>query len=376
MDQPKAKIRQSGFQVFETDSKIDIQWEDFVSRHPDSLIYHHPAWLKVLEKESKQIAIRLVCMNSQKELKGVLPLLPTRGFPFGIGGLLASRRLSSLPRTPISGPLTVDDEATRVLIEEAIKIVRHRKGTRLQFKTNASHLRKVTKDLERVPWRLTYLKELPQDPAEIRFGNSRRHSAILRAIKKANHKGIKIRAGETENDLKAWYALYLETMRWHSVPARSFHFFKTLWRQLIPKKFIRLLLAELHSGDDVRLLAGSIFLMFNKTVFYAFNGSRREDFLLRPNDLLHWHAMQVASREGYLYYDLGEAAEKHHGLAAYKSKWSSKTEQLYHYYYPAPLKTETVNIDSENLNSMKRAIWQKLPLPLTGFLGSWIYKYL
>lgn len=36
--------------IVELDPWRDSRWETFVLGHPDATIYHHPAWLKVLER--------------------------------------------------------------------------------------------------------------------------------------------------------------------------------------------------------------------------------------------------------------------------------------------------------------------------------------
>src|SRR5215208_1775194 len=86
--------------VMEIDPQVDPRWEAFVAAHPDGLIYHHPAWLQVLEREYGHRPICLAYEDSDGSLQGVLPLCHTRGIPFNRTSEVAGRRLSSLPRTP------------------------------------------------------------------------------------------------------------------------------------------------------------------------------------------------------------------------------------------------------------------------------------
>ena len=37
--------------VVAIDPQSDRRWESFVANHPGGSVYHHPAWLKVLEME-------------------------------------------------------------------------------------------------------------------------------------------------------------------------------------------------------------------------------------------------------------------------------------------------------------------------------------
>ena len=214
----------------------------------------------------------------------------------------------------------------------------------------------------------------------MRFGTSRNHGRIKWAVNKAIKLGVQVRPAETARDLRAWYALYLDTMRAHIVPPRSYRFFETAWEVLQPRGLMRLLLAEQHQAGRRRLLAGSLVLMFGQTVFYAFNGRRREDLSLRPNDVIQWQAIQDACRAGFRWYDFGEVTEENQGLAEFKSKWGAEPRRLYRYYYPAPHVSE--GSETRDLTAGGRArqvanaAWRRLPLSVTALLGDWLYGYL
>ena len=135
-------------------------------------------------------------------------------------------------------------------------------------------------------------------------------------------------------------------MKFHTTPPRSLRFFKSLWKNLKAEGLMQLVLAELEDSGKQRIIAGSIFLTFNKIVVYAFNGSDRDVFELRPNDLIHWTVIHDAQKNGFEIYDLGEVTKGQEGLAAYKEKWSSKKLNMYHYYFPGFEKKEEDDIDS------------------------------
>ncbi|GMR25747.1 MAG: hypothetical protein BMS9Abin39_1072 [Ignavibacteria bacterium] len=357
-------------------SEMDSKWDDYVHKHADGTIYHNSAWLDVIEKESGQKVLKLICTDENDNVMGIFPLQYTAGFPFGIGGVPGSKRLSSLPRTPIGGPLTSNVSVTKTMIEKAISIVGDDSNRLLQIKSYATDLNEKVEKLIKYLWREIYLKEIPDYPDEIRFGNSRNHAAVKRAVNKAKKNGVTFRIAGSLTDLTNWYPLYLDTMRFHSTPARSFSFYKNLWNQLKPKGLMQLVLAELEENGKIIIIAGSVLFFYNKVVTYAFNGSSRKHFELRPNDILHWEAIFEAQKEGYKYYDLGEVSKDHSGLAAYKKKWGSTVWEMYHYYYPKPSQLEEEELDSGTSGGMKEKIWQSLPLGLTAKLGEMVYKKL
>jgi CelD/BcsL family acetyltransferase involved in cellulose biosynthesis len=178
-----------------------------------------------------------------------------------------------------------------------------------------------------------------------------------------------------ESDLRGWYRLYLETMRWHFLPARPYRFFDALWELLRPRGMMRLLLAR-HEG---RLIAaGSVFLMYGKTIFYAFNGRRHRDLNLNPNYAIQWRSLVDASRDGFERYDFGEVAEGRQGLADFKSKWGAESQMLHRYYYPSVPGGRSGESDAgpARMAHLARLAWRRLPLRLTGKVGSLIYDFL
>jgi hypothetical protein len=106
-------------QVFEMDFKSDVRWEAFIDSHPDALIYHHPDWLTALEREYGQKCISLACAGENGEVRGILPLFTTKGLPLKLVRNATGKRLSSLPRTPVAGPLAVADAAVQELTRHA-----------------------------------------------------------------------------------------------------------------------------------------------------------------------------------------------------------------------------------------------------------------
>ena len=113
---PRQEHSRGTRRVVEVDPRTDPRYEAFVVNHPRALIYHHPAWLEVLARENFVRPICLACEDGGR-LTGILPLFATRGLPFG--RQLTGRRLSSLPRTPVAGPLALNAGAAAALLRDA-----------------------------------------------------------------------------------------------------------------------------------------------------------------------------------------------------------------------------------------------------------------
>jgi serine/alanine adding enzyme len=361
--------------ALEVDFRTDARWQSFVEAHPNGSIYHHPRWLDALEKEYGHKIIALTCENGFGQLRALLPLAYTKGLPLHIGGQSAARRLSSLPRTPIGGTLSLDRLGAAVVLRAAIERVKYDSGMRLQIKTYEIGLDKLADGLICKPWRLSYVLELPSCSEDLPLGNSRKRARIRWAVNKAAKERVQVRAAETTDELRAWYELYLYTMRRNVVPPRPYRFFELLWNSMHAAGLMELLLAEQVGGTGKRLLAGSIFLMFGQTVSYAFNGARREDFSLHPNDAILSFAIQKAREAGFRRFDFGEVPDGHVRLAKFKSKWGSEPTQLVRYYYPASSEWAS-ELPSAYIYHLAETAWQRLPLKTTAVLGDWIYGHL
>jgi hypothetical protein len=361
----------AGLRVQEVDPRIGGPWDRYVAHHAEGLVFHHSSWIRALSREYGQPPIGLTVVDRRGEIRGVLPLMATRGLPVLGSSGVTGRRLSSLPRTPVAGPVADTPEGTAALIRAAVE--RTPSETQLQLKLLEPRLDGLEPRVVGHPWRLTYVLELPERPEDLRFGTSRNHSSIKRAVAKAHRSGVRVRPASTLKELRAWYRLYLDTMRHHVVPPRPLRLFRAIWEEMRPHGTMRLLLAE-RGGE---LLGGCLMLQLGSTVFYGFNGVRRDALEHRPNDAIHWDAIHTASAEGYRAYDFGEVVERHAGLARFKAKWGTEPRRLHRYYFPAPAEPPTTgDPDQGRLEQAAARAWKRLPLPATALAGDVTYRFL
>ena len=363
--------------IDQNDSALEMKWDKFVASHPEGQIYFTNDWLKITQKESESKMFRLMCLNESDEIVGILPLLTTKGFPFGLGGVPGSKRLSSLPRTPMGGPLVSDEAASEKLLSKAIELNSSEPKRLIQIKSFNTDLNDKVELLAKYFWREIYLTEIPPFPTEIRFGNSSNHSRIKAAVKKAKDNEISVRYTDSIADLEEWYKLYAHTMQSNTIPVRSIEYIKNLWNSFKPKGMLKLAVSELEIGGRKRIISGHIFFFYNKVVTYSFSGrSNKYGLNLRRNDLIHWKVIHDAQKEGFKIYDWGEASKNDKGLIQYKKKWASKKVDLFHYYFPDPNILDTDDLDEPAISRLKQLIWNMVPLNLTCLIGKYFYKRL
>ncbi len=265
-----------------------------------------------------------------------------------------------------------------LLLQEAVRRASGKPRVRLQIKVQVAELSGLVDGLVAKPWRFTYLLQLPENSGEpFRVANSQNWASIKRAVNKATANGLRTRLATTEADLAAWYTFYLETMRRNVVPARPYRFFLALWELMRPKGLMRLLLAEQQTGSESRIIGGCIFFTLGQTVTYAFGASQTSDLSLRPNDIIFLQAINDARRDGFRVLDFGEVPDGDEGLARFKSKWGSEAVRLHRYYYPNfPDRQHSTEGNESHLAGMAKAMWRRLPLSVTSWLGDRLYARL
>jgi CelD/BcsL family acetyltransferase involved in cellulose biosynthesis len=356
-----------GLQTFDLEL-ADPRWAEFAASHPQALPYHHPSWLRVLREAFGYRNATVGCADGAGRLCGILPLVEKKS-------VLTGLRLSSLPNTPVAGPLASDDSSLHALLLAATARVDASRVRWLELKVSGLGLDALMDGFSRQDWDPTYVLDLPDTPEGLRFGNSRHHSAIARAVRKAGRLGVAVRPASSLADVRRWYRLYLEAMRAHGVPPRPLQLFEAMWDVLAPRDLMRLLLAERQSGGQVQLLAGSLYLMHGQTVVFAFNGRDSSQLQFRPNDAIHWTAIMEACASGFRRYDFGEVAEANTGLSAFKEKWGAKPVPLYRYYYPQRPAMER-GMASGSLQRTQEYAWRLLPPAMTARMGRWVYRRL
>jgi len=122
-----------------------------------------------------------------------------------------------------------------------------------------------------------------------------------RNIKRAIKNGVSVEPANNPAEVSAYYSICVEWSRRKGLPIpgeEEFH-------QTIALRNNRLLLFAHHAG---KIIAGVVIRFSPQGVMeYAANSSLQNALHLRPNDLLHWRAIEWGCGEGMTHYSLGGA---------------------------------------------------------------------
>jgi hypothetical protein len=96
-------------------SPFDPAWMRFIESRPDSMVFHHPFWMKNLEDTYGYKTFILIVEDDNQSIKAGVPMAE-------INSILTGRRWVSLPFSDWYAPLVLDNEALEELTDGLIDL--------------------------------------------------------------------------------------------------------------------------------------------------------------------------------------------------------------------------------------------------------------
>jgi FemAB-related protein (PEP-CTERM system-associated) len=274
------------------------QWDDFVLKQSNSTIFQLSCWKTIIKRTYNHDSFYLIA-HEDEEVKGILPLI-------SIKDRILGRKLISMPFTPYGGVCTTSAIAAKRLIEEA-KNITDREGI------GYLELRNCSKDLNACGTNTTFVTsilELMPDPERLfkKLSNKKRNT-IRKCIKED------LNAIWT-NDLKDFYHLYLENMKYHGTPAHSYQFFENI--SVLLRENTKILSIQL----DGKTICSFLFLTYRDVIIDLAHSTIRQYKKYNPTTLGLWTAMQYACDKEYRYFDFGRSINGSPNYE-FKRKWGT-----------------------------------------------------
>jgi CelD/BcsL family acetyltransferase involved in cellulose biosynthesis len=146
-----------------------------------------------------------------------------------------------------------------------------------------------------------------------------------RAIRKARREGVHVRPLELGSDLAEFHRLHVTLRKTkYRLLAQPVAFFEAIARRFKAAGQWHALGAWV--GD--RLVAATIYLRWGDTLYYKFNASAPDALRARPNDLLIWEGIELATALGCRRLDLGPSDDDQPGLIRFKRQFGANEREL------------------------------------------------
>lgn len=311
------------------------EWDTLILRCPESTAFHSIAWMDSLNSSFEQLTPVYLYIKQNERIIGGLPSFVFEPIP-GI------KLWNSMPWNLPGGPLIIDSVEVNTsslfcAIHQSVMNQSIANGwCELSWTLSDANSKKYNTLLseigyENTEW-FTHILNTNRDLDSIWNAYNKR---VRGAVRKAEKSGVDVRVSDNPEDIKTFYEMYIKTVKRLGGTPKPF----TLMQTLLKNSIAKLVIAEYSDT----IIAGLLYLYFNKTVTLWCEASIPEFLKYRPNNAIFHHIIKWACQEGYDYVDFGASPPDNEGLIAHKEQYRAVKTDLYSY--------------TKILSPFKRSLW-------------------
>ncbi|MBI5865081.1 MAG: GNAT family N-acetyltransferase [Planctomycetes bacterium] len=286
-------------------------------------------------------------------MTGVLPLLE-------VCGLLAGRRLVSMPYATGGGVLARTDAARRALLHAAEQLA-HGTGACLLELRGPGQERSGWTSVDRY---VEFVRDLPVNAADVERMLPRKARAAARQAR--DREGLTIR--HDARDLNTVWNLYARSMRRLGSINYPRAFFADLGAGLGERMWVT------TAWRGCRPVAGVVSFAERDTIRPYISGLDERLRCTGCANLLYLAVMERAAACGMKRFDFGRTRRDNAGAMEFKRNQGFEPRDLtYAHYTPPGRKPLDLTPTNPRLASLRR-VWPRLPLAITRPLGAWLAR--
>jgi hypothetical protein len=332
----------------------DERWMSLIASNPRASIFHHPAWIQVLQECYGYRPMVLAVQDTDGVVVAGCPLM-------GLQRPIRKRWWVSLPFSDHCVPLYIDTCYLEALTHHLSQLYRDEGLSGIQVRWQ------LPSDPSVHPVSDSVLSIIDLDPETGNVENriTQRH---WRQINKAQKNGpLRIEWETGAEPLSQFYRLHVQTRRRLGVPVQPMKFFSLLGKHVLEPGLGSIALAY----RDDECVAATVFLHWQRTLTYKYSASSELGRDLRANFLLLWHAVQWGCTQGYQWLDLGRTDLADSGLRTFKANWGAEeTPLIYSVFSPNP------PVPHEGrFTPIARAVIRRSPPWVCETTGRLLYRY-
>ena len=330
------------------------RWLEFVERHPDATIFHHPVWLKMLKRTYKYEAFA-ICLQERDHIETGIPFMEVKSY-------ITGKRWISVPFSDHCQPLLSSDPRgeTNELLQFLFRKQRS-ESPRIEIRWKME----TELPVYREGLFVMHVSELSRDADSV-FRTFKK-TQVQQPILKAMRDGVEVKECETFHEFEVFYDLQVETRRRLGVPAQPRKFFRAVWEDIIRSGYGFVLMASKGS----RPIGGAIFFSYKGRVTYKYAASDYKYRSLKPNDVTLWEAIRKACTAGATVFDFGRSEKRNEGLRNFKNGWGTQEYDLDY----TILSSSSPGVPRSNKNRIAAAIIRNTPRVVCRLSGELLYKH-
>lgn len=334
-------------------SPNDDKWVNYLSSCSNANIFHHPAWLRLMEKCYGYEPSIIVVIDSHGTIKAGLPYMKVKSW-------LTGNRIVSLPFSDHCFPLYNEEADLLFLMDGLFEYVKQMGYEKVELRGDFP----ISSE-QHCSSQFAFHSIPLQEDFNLIAANI--HHMNKRNARIAERNGLHLEWGNSHEHLKLYYRLHLQERRDQGMPVQPWKYFSLLEKQIFSHDLGNILFA--YQGD--RVLAAVVLLYFGQTLTYKYGASLRSELKLRPNDFLFWNAIQWGCRQGYKIFDMGRTELDNSGLRSYKTRWGAEEFILTYKNFGS----QPPGRSNKSINSLMECVIRNSPLWVCRTSGELLYRH-
>lgn len=339
-----------------TENLNDESILNFILKDTRATIYHHPEWLRSIEKSFNYKAKYLVETDENFNVSGLLPFVE-------FNNKITANKIISFPMSTYCNPLFSDEKLPKAI---AYLMSNYPDYKVIDLKTLISYKDSLHEFSVSQNY-VTHILKLKESIDET--FDSFHPTSVRASIRRAEKNKLDIIWGDSLNDLNIFYYLEFELRKRLLLPPIPYKFFKNVWIELRRENLISL---PIVYKDKIPIAAGFI-LNFKDTFYLEYTASNRNYIGIYPNHKLFFEVIKKAHNSGANFVDFGRTSNENLSLIVFKEKWGAEKKIIFHYRYPS---TSNTKQDQDKYKSLIKKINYYLPSSLLKLEGNLLYRYL
>jgi hypothetical protein len=293
-------------------------WNDLVASSPEATVFHTEGWARLWTEEWKDARWEAIVVEEGSRFAGAIGAIVRRHGPLST--------VDSMPYATYGGPLVREGHpdagaVRRSLLEAYTRRVSKRLVARSQLVWYQGRGEDFPEELP-AEESFTHVLPLGSDYERVADGFS---ASTRRLVRQSDESGLTIRPAESLEDVRAFYALAVETVRRRGGTPKPFSLYARIFERLVPEGLARYHLVA-HAGSVV---AGSLHLFHQGVATNWLPVSAEASWHLRPNNFLIASLLETLCAAGYVEYNFGASPPDAEGLIRFKEGWGARPRPVW-----------------------------------------------
>lgn len=306
-----------GIRITESLDKDD--WDRFVNSNPRATLFQTTSMAEVYKRTAKYKPLSIAAVNERtNEVLATLLVVIKKEK----NGFLGSFSTHSSIR---GGPIFDDSQTGITAASELIKYYEKKIGKKSLYTRihNLYDIPQLSSILSSHNYKfegyLNYLIDLRKTKNELwsELSKSRK-----RGIRYAKRQNLIVEVVEDKKLIAVFYECLTETYKNVKIPLPDISLFESVFDVLVPANMAQIFLVK----HDKEYVCGRVVLLFNKTIYAWYRGTKSDYLNLYPNDLVGWDTIERYHEKGYNTFDFGGAGTTNEmqGIRDFKAQFGGK----------------------------------------------------